>query len=197
MYTDGTAIADDAALNAFATANPAAAGTNGSDRATRQHVYANCLPALRRWARARFEHCGIHDADDLVQIALLRALRRLNDFEVRGDGSFLAYLRQILLNEVRREWRRLQRRGETIAIDEALSDNGDPVVEALLEHERERAYAAALARLNGRQRTHVAMRIERGMTFNEIARETGGSADGARMTVTRALHAMTAQLAAA
>jgi len=166
------------------------------DRAARQDLYAACLPALRRWALRRFANCGSHDADDLVQIALLRTLHRLDEFEVRGSGSFLAYLRQIVLNEARTEWQRQRRRGEAMEIDESLSIEHDPVFDAMLDQERGRAYGRALRRLNRRQRAQVSLRVEHGMSFNEIAREVGGSADAARMLVARALRNMSAHLSA-
>lgn len=167
------------------------------DHATHQHLYATCLPALRRWTQRRFARCDMHDADDLVQTALLRALRRIDAFEARGDGSFLAYLRQIVFNEVRRQNQRQRQRGEAVAIDESLHEACDPVLDAMLEHERSHCYARALRQLNRRQRMHLALRVEHGMSFEEIAREVGGSADGARMIVTRALRAMSTRLAAA
>ena len=172
------------------------AGARAGDPIARQQLCGRTLPALRRWA-LRCQACGIHDADDLVQNAFLRALNRLDEFEVRGNGSFLAYLRQIVLNEARREWRRQRTRGETVEIDEGFSDGGDPVIEALLGDERERTYAGALRRLNPRQRTHLSLRVEHGMSFGEIAGATGSSVDGARMIVARALRTLSSRLAAA
>jgi RNA polymerase sigma factor (sigma-70 family) len=170
------------------------AGARAGDPVARQQLCSRTLPALRRWA-SRCRDCGIHEADDLVQNAFLRVLNRLEEFEVRGNGSFLAYLRQIVLNEARREWRRQRTRGEAVEIDEALSEGGDPVIEAVLGDERERAYASALRRLNSRQRAHISLRIEHGMSFGEIAGATGSSVDGARMIVTRALRTLSLQLA--
>jgi RNA polymerase sigma-70 factor (ECF subfamily) len=172
------------------------ARARAGDSVARQQLCHRTLPALRRWA-SRCRECGIHDADDLVQNAFLRALDRLDEFEVRGNGSFLAYLRQIVVNDARREWRRQRTRGETVEIDEGLSEGGDPVVEAVLGDERERAYAGALRRLNPRQRKHISLRVECGMSFGEIAGATGGSVDGARMIVTRALRTLSLQLAMA
>jgi RNA polymerase sigma-70 factor (ECF subfamily) len=174
------------------------AARNG-DRAARQSLYARCLPTLRRWAQSCLPHerRGINDADDLVQIVLMRALNRLADFETRGANCFLAYLHQIMLNEVRSDLRRQRRRGEAVECDDTIATDGDPVVEQMLGHERELAYAGALRRLNPRQQEHIALRIEFGMSFREIATRVGGSADGARMTVTRGMRAMSEHLASA
>jgi RNA polymerase sigma factor (sigma-70 family) len=159
---------------------------------------ARFRPLLRRWARCWLAQAGLgaHEADDLVQTTLLRALRGAETFEMRGEASLLAWLRQILLNELRSELRRRSCRGEAVAIDENLVADGDPVT-ATLAHERERAYANALRALNARQRRHMQLRVEHGMSFDEIAATTGGSIDGARMVVARALRTLGAQLAPA
>ena len=159
---------------------------------------ARFQPLLRRWARCWLAEAGIgtHDADDLVQATLLRALHGAETFEMRGEASLLAWLRQIQLNELRSELRRRRCRGETVAVDENLVADGDPVT-GTLAHERERAYAGALRALTPRQRRHVPLRVEQGMRFHEIAAATGGSIDGARMIVARALRTLGTRLAPA
>lgn len=169
------------------------------DRTARQRLYARCLPELQRWARGRLHGYtrDINDADDLVQIALLRTLNRLDEIENRGYASFLAYLRQILLNEVRGELRKQRHRGETVEYTDTLAMDGDPVFEQMVAHQRERAYCNAVRRLNRHQREHICLRLELGMSFGEIARRVGGSSDGARMTVARALRSLNEYLAPA
>src|SRR5262245_12569360 len=78
-------------------------GVRRGDAAARERLFARYLPVLRRWAHQRLpqDARGLRDTDDLVQDTLLSALRRVNDFEHRGEGAFLAYLRQILMNSVR------------------------------------------------------------------------------------------------
>src|SRR4029079_17996264 len=55
---------------------------------------------LPRWAR------DLSDTDDLVQDALLRTFKRIEDFEVRVVGALQAYLRQVVMNRLRDELRR-------------------------------------------------------------------------------------------
>jgi len=196
MHTDHLSEETQRSADAAPHVEEFVAGARAGDPVARQQLCGRTLPTLRRWA-ARCKACGIHDADDLVQNAFLRALNRLDEFEVRGTGSFLAYLRQILLNEARREWRRQRCRGETVEIDEGFSEGGDPVIEAVLGDERERAYVSAMRKLNPRQRTHLSLRVEHGMSFGEIAGATGGSVDGARMIVARALRTLSSRLAVA
>jgi len=166
---------------------------------THADLCARFQPLLRRWARNWLARAGagVHDADDFVQATLLRALHHIDTFEMRGEASLLAWLRQILLNEVRGELRRRRCRGEIVEFDESHARGGDATLEATLAHERECAYASALRALNARQRRHVRLRVEHGMSFGEIAATVGGNADSARMIVARALRTLGAQLAPA
>ena len=163
------------------------------DKAASQTLYDRCLPLLLRWAHGRLPHYArtASDTEDLVQTTLLRALRRLDEFEASGSGAFLAYLRQILLNEVRHEIRSQRRHGVHVPVDDVdLSDGGQSAIELLVNDERLRAYEQALAGLGKRQQELVVLRIEFGLSYPEIAAEIGGNADSVRMMVTRALQRM-------
>lgn len=169
------------------------------DRVALQRLYACYLPTLRHWARSWLPrgHGGVNDADDLVQTALLRTLQRLGAFEVRGNGAFIGYLHCALLNEVRAELRRSRRRMLPLDAIEEPSSGGNPTAEHVLELERDGTLAAALGKLRPRQRRHVHLRVTHGMSFGEIAACLGGSADSARMIVTRAIRSMAQSAAVA
>jgi RNA polymerase sigma-70 factor (ECF subfamily) len=169
------------------------------ESAAKQALYERCLPLLRRWAHGRLPSYArdIADTDDLVQVTLLRALNNLHEFEAGDSGSFLAYLRHILLNEVRAEIRRRQRRGDKIDVDAMpLPDESASVVEQLVGEERMRSYESALATLDREQQALIVMRLEFGMSYREIALETANSPDAVRMRVTRALKTVAKRLAA-
>ena len=166
--------------------------------AARQALYERCLPLLRRWAHGRLpsQARDIADTDDLVQVTLLRALNHLEKFEANRNGSFLAYLRQILLNEVRAELRKRRRHGDKVDIETlALIDESASVAEHLVGQDRMRSYERALAELNRDDQALVVLRIEFGLGYPEIALETGAKANAVRMRVTRALKVMTAHIA--
>jgi RNA polymerase sigma-70 factor (ECF subfamily) len=155
------------------------------------------LPLLRQWAHGRLPRAArdLHETDDLVQLALMRALKNLEHFEHEGPGSFLAYLRQILLNQVRDEVRRLGRRPGTAEIDPELPDADAPSpVERLVGSERLQAYERALGELPRRQQGLIVMRLELGMSYPEIAAETGSTPDAVRVMVARALVRLAAGL---
>ncbi len=165
----------------------------GGDGDARERLFERFLPVLRRWAHRRLppRARGLADTDDLVQVTLTRALARLPDLEPRQEGSFLAYLRRILLNAVREEIRRSARRGEHGELGEELADPRASVVDEVLGREKMRRYEAALARLGDEQQQAVILRLEFGYAHAQIAEALGKrSADAARMTVVRALMQM-------
>ena len=159
-------------------------------------LVARFLPMLRRWAHGRLPQRarGLSETDDLVQITLLRAINNLDAFESRGAGSFLAYLRHILLNAVREEIRRSAVRGDPVALEDSdlAEDEALSPVAQLAGIERLRAYERALATLPRPAQELVVMRIEFGMSYPEIEAETGIKADTVRVSVARALKRMAA-----
>jgi RNA polymerase sigma-70 factor, ECF subfamily len=168
------------------------------DATAREQLLARFLPLLRRWAHGRLPRQirDMNDTDDLVQVTLVKSLSRLGEFDSSGPGAFLAYLRMALLNQVRDEIRRHQRRPEHAQIDVELSDRDAPaLVDQLVGSERVRAYEQALAALPKRQQGLIVMRVEFGMSYPEIAVEVGGTPDAARVMVARAILLLSRQLA--
>lgn len=161
----------------------------GGDTAARDQLVSRYLPILKRWARGRMPRFGrdLAETDDLVQITFLRALNNLERFESQRPGAFLAYLRTILLNNVREELRRHGRQ----PMRETLSDNQPDeasVVEQAIGTELLEDYEQALQTLKPQERQAVILRLEFGMTFPEIAAELDSpSANAVRMTITRAV----------
>jgi len=160
------------------------------DIAARDRLLSRYLPLLRRWAHGRLPGRArdIADTDDLVPVTLLRALDHVNEFEPRQEGAFLAYLRRILLNQIRDEIRRAGRkpRKEPLATDMPV-DSPSPL-ERALGREVLLSYEAALARLPQEQQQAVVLRIELGFTHQQVADALGmPSANSARMMVARAL----------
>ena len=171
----------------------------GGDASAKHTLYERCLPLLRRWAHGRLPLYArdIADTDDLVQVTLMRALNHVSEFEAERSGCFLAYLRQILLNEVRAEMRKRRTRGSTVDIEElALPDEAASVVEQLVGEERMRSYETALGSLEREQQALVVMRFEFGMSYQEIALENGATPDGVRMRVARALKILAERMVA-
>ncbi len=160
------------------------------DVAARDRILARYRPALHRWAHGRLPSRarGLVDTDDLVQITLIRALNRLEEFEPRHEGAFLAYLRQILLNQIREEVRRALRRPEWKEIGQDLQDCGPSPLEEAIGKELVSRYEIALGRLTRYQQEAVVLRIEFGFTYQQVAEALDRpTPNAARLLVTRAL----------
>jgi len=160
------------------------------DSGAREQLARRCIEALNRFAAGRVPRGvrGRIDTDDLVQHAVMRAFERLDSFERRGHGSFLANLRTIVLNQIRDEARRLSTRLPHEELGEQLQHSGPSPLEAAIGHEFVEAYEAALARLSAPHREAIVLRLEMGYGYDEIAEALGNaSPNAARMMVVRAL----------
>lgn len=160
------------------------------DRDALDRLFARFGPELRRFARGRLPRWArdIADTPDLVQETLLQVFKHVDRFEDRGDGAFRAYLRQAVMNRIRNEVRRADRRppGEVLSAD--LRDEGPSPLEAAIGSQAVAEYEEALARLREEERELVIARVELGLSYTEIAAATGrASANAARMAVSRAL----------
>jgi RNA polymerase sigma factor (sigma-70 family) len=160
------------------------------DALARDRLFSRYLSLLQRWAHGRLPPTarGMSETDDLVQVTLIRALNRLDTFEPRREGAFLAYLRQILLNAVREEIRRAKRRpsGEPIRAD--FPGNARSVVEEVVGREALERYERALGELGEEHREAVILRLACGLDWNAIAEAIGSpSPNAARMLVARAI----------
>lgn len=162
----------------------------GGDATARDRLVERFLPALLRWAHGRLPSYArdLHETGDLVQNALLRALDKVKDFRPERPGAFLAYLRRIVLNEVKDEIRRVRRRPGIGGLDDRQADEGPSPVEQAIGRERLERYEAALTTLTEAQQEAVMMRLELGFDYRQIAEAIGcPTANAARMFVARAV----------
>jgi RNA polymerase sigma-70 factor, ECF subfamily len=120
------------------------------------------LPRLRRFARNLVR--TPHDADDMVQIAVERALLRLDQW--RSDARLDSWLFKILRNAWIDEMRSRGRRAKIFMPEEA----GENVGEASMEREIERlSVEAALSRLPQDQRLAVSLVLVEGLAYKDAA----------------------------
>jgi RNA polymerase sigma-70 factor, ECF subfamily len=165
----------------------------GDDRA-RDRLIERYRAALCRWTHGRIPSRArdLVDTDDLVQSALYRAMAGLDDFEVRRHGAFLSYLRQIVLNQIRDEYRRSRRRPDHTELEDHLAGSDASPLDRLIERERLACYERALEHLPPRQREAVVMRLEFGCRYREIAEALGlPSGNAARLLTARGLVRLT------
>ena len=120
------------------------------------------LPRLRRFARSLARDA--HDADDLLQLALERALTRLG--QLRPEAQLAAWMYGILrhawIDEVRARGRRARLLTGAQAGEQVSDASQSAPAEAL-------AVQDALARLPEEQRSAVALVLIEGLSYKEAA----------------------------
>ena len=135
--------------------------TNGTPESVHEQLAA-LLPRLRRFARNLTRNP--HDADDVVQMALERALAKLSQWrsDARLDSWMFKILRNVWIDELRSRGRR-----DKIFVD---AEAGERVGEALIERATElMAVQSAMARLPEEQRLAVSLVLVEGLPYKEAA----------------------------
>lgn len=160
------------------------------DSTALDELAARFMPALRRFAHGRLPPSArrLCDTGDLVQDTVLRALEHLPAFRPRFQGSFLGWLRKILINRLTDVIRTGAASPGHVPIGESLADHArTPLEEAVTREELER-FEAALERLSPRRQEAVILFVEMGCSYAEIATLiAAASPDAARMTVQRGI----------
>src|SRR5262249_34446014 len=160
------------------------------DAGALNELIARYLPRMRRWASGRLPGSArtLLDTDDLVQDALVGAVRRLPQADIHGEGLLQAYLRQTLTNRIRDLYRQQARRPVQLPMDSGLADPDASPLEKAIGSEALARYEGALLRLSDMDRTAVILRIELRCGYEEIAAALpkNGAAQ-ARVAVSRAL----------
>jgi RNA polymerase sigma-70 factor (ECF subfamily) len=181
------------------------------DRESLGELFAQCRGYLLAIAHAELDETlrGKLAVSDVVQETLLRVQQNFAGFRGTAEAELLAWLRQVLANylkDVRRSFRRTGKRNierekhgrygpnkSAFGLADVAVDSVTPgrTVADLEETERLRA---ALAGLPDEYRTVLALRTWERLSFEEVGKRMGRSADAARMLWTRAVKKLTAEL---
>jgi len=167
------------------------------DARARDALLERSREPLRRFAHGRLPPYArdLFDTDDLVQVTLIKAFQHMGQFEQRGEGAFFAYLRQITLNKIRDEIRRVSRRPDRTEFKDSIASSARSPMEEAIGHEALDRYESALLAMTEAQRGLVVMRLELGLSYREIAESTGSpSENAARMAVARAVMRLAEQM---
>jgi len=170
------------------------------DRQALEQLLERYRPRLRRWATGRLPHSArsLSDTEDLVQEALIGALRNLPTFELRGEWALQAYLRQAVTNRIRDELRRVDNQRGRHQISPTFKDSAPSPLELAMCREVFAAYESGLSQLDEASREAVIARLELGCSYEEIAALLNKpTADAARMLVSRAVGKVSAVMAQA
>jgi RNA polymerase sigma-70 factor (ECF subfamily) len=157
----------------------------------REDLAKRYLTLLGRWAHGRIPRAArdLVDTEDIVQSTIMKALGNVDTFEPRGEGAFLGYLRQILMNQILDEARRAKRRPRHVTLDPGLEASHSPSpLEEAIGRDRMQRYEASMAQLPDTQREAIVLRIEMGMRYRDIAEALGvSSAEAVRALVGRGM----------
>ena len=163
------------------------------DRAALESIAGRYQSALMRFAHGRVPASarGLVDTCDVVQLAIMNTLARLDAIDVTPAGSLLAYLRRAVLNLVRDQIRRAQRRPTAGAFPaDLVAGERDPLDDVIGRETLER-YEWALTRLPADQQEAFLMRMEMDCGYREIAEALGRpTAESARSLVRRAVETL-------
>jgi len=163
----------------------------GGNGRAREELVGRYMTLLGRWAHGRVPRAArdLVDTEDIVQSTIMRALNNIHTFEPRGEGAFLGYLRQILMNQILDEARRAKRRPKHVELDPGLDASTSPSpLEEVIGRDRMERYQASLDLLGKSQREAIVLRLEMGMRYRDIAEALElPSAESARALVGRGM----------
>lgn len=134
---------------------------------------------------------------DIVQQSLIRVLEKFDSFQGSSSSEFHAWLKVLVLNEIRQIGRRYRRdvrdasREQSIESGDAIATGaGEPIVspvERMMVQEQLARLKARVTELNDGTRRIVEMRAFQGLTFAQIAERLGKNQDAVAKTWYRAL----------
>jgi RNA polymerase sigma-70 factor (ECF subfamily) len=153
-------------------------------------LFGRYLPWLSRWASGRLPRWArdVSDTPDLVQDTLLQTFKRMDGFDLRGEGALRAYLRQAVMNRIRDQIRRRQRRGQPEPLDPQARGRSVSPLELAIQQQALERYDTALARLREEERELLVGRLDLGLSYEELAQAAGRpTAEAARRAAQRAL----------
>lgn len=135
------------------------------EKAALDRLVVEHLPAALRFA-VRLTG-DVHEAEDVVQDALLRAARGWSGF--RGEATFRTWLFQIVVNAFRDRLRRPRME----SLDQEVDDRGADPADAALQGELGEIVAQKISNLPPRQREVLVLAMYEQLTSCEIAAVLG------------------------
>ena len=130
----------------------------------------------------------VHDpeeAKDMAQQTFLQAFVHIREF--RGHSQFRTWLFRIAINQCYNWLKRKKKFGDPVdSQDLNLAGEDNPQEGLLAAEERTRLYAA-LERLPAKQQAVLTLKLERGLSYQEISQELGGTAGAARVNYCQAV----------
>ena len=160
------------------------------DASALERLIERYRPRMMRWASGRLPAYArdLAETQDLVQDSLVRAFRKIGMIEVRDEGALQAYLRQVLLNAIRMEVRRVRRKPAGTPIDAGMTADDATPLECAIGSQTLERYERALQGLRAEDRELVIAHVEFGFSHRELAQAFNKpTPNAARMALQRAM----------
>lgn len=126
------------------------------------------------------------EARDMAQQTFLQAYVHIRDF--RQQSQFRTWLFRIAINQCYNFLKSRKKFGDLVDSQElSLAGEDKNPQEGLLAAEERRRLYAALDRLPAKQRAVLTLKLEQGLSYQEISRELGGTAGAARVNYCQAV----------
>lgn len=125
------------------------------------------------------------EAKDLAQQAFLQAFVHIRSF--RQQAQFRTWLFRIAINQCYSYLKSKKKFGEPVDPGEFVMVGEESPEEDLVTKDRRQRLYAALERLPAKQRAVITLKLEQGLSYEEIARVLGGTTGAARVNYCQAL----------
>jgi RNA polymerase sigma-70 factor (ECF subfamily) len=128
----------------------------------------------------------VEEAKDLTQQAFLQAFVHIRSF--RRDAQFRTWLFRIAINQCYNFLKSRKKFGDPVDTDEInlTAPEASPEADLITQEDRRRLYEA-LERLPAKQRAVITLKVEQGLSYQEISQVLGGTAGAARVNYCQAL----------
>ncbi len=126
------------------------------------------------------------EAKDLAQQAFMQAFIHIRSF--RQDAQFRTWLFRIAINQCYNFLKSRKKFGDPVDCDEValVGEDDSPEEELVSRDERQRVYAA-LEKLPPKQQAVLTLKVEQGLSYQEISEVLGGTPGAARVNYCQAL----------
>jgi RNA polymerase sigma-70 factor, ECF subfamily len=125
------------------------------------------------------------EAKDLTQQAFLQAFVHIKSF--RQDAQFRTWLFRIAINQCYNFLKTRKKFGDPVDMDNVVLIGNDSPESDLVSHEDRQRLYTALEKLPAKQRAVITLKVEQGLSYQEISQVLGGTAGAARVNYCQAL----------
>jgi RNA polymerase sigma-70 factor (ECF subfamily) len=126
------------------------------------------------------------EAKDMAQQTFMQAYIHIKEF--RGQSQFRTWLFRIAINQCYNFFKTKKKFGDPVDSQELIivEEDHNPQEGLMAAEDRSRLYAA-LEHLPPKQRAVLTLKLEQGLSYQEISKELGGTAGAARVNFCQAV----------